>query len=115
MPAALRHSLNVTSPPPESDNALLAQVAKHNTASDLWLAIDGKVYDCTKFASTHPGGIDSLLSSTGGPPGGALQGPRGAYACGRCFLPDVLPLGTEGLTWCSQASLFARLPTSTEA
>jgi len=34
----------------------LADVAKHNTADDLWLAIDGGVYDVTSYLKQHPGG-----------------------------------------------------------
>lgn len=36
----------------------LAEVKKHSTAEDCYLAIDGKVYDVTKFIASnkHPGG-----------------------------------------------------------
>ncbi|KAK5579763.1 hypothetical protein RB653_009449 [Dictyostelium firmibasis] len=31
------------------------EVAKHNTRDDCWLIIHGKVFDCSKFHSLHPG------------------------------------------------------------
>ena len=40
-------------------------VAKHNTESDLWMSIRGKVYDCTKFVKFHPGGAGSILNAAG--------------------------------------------------
>lgn len=31
-----------------------AEVAKHNQSSDLWMVINGRVYDVTKYAPDHP-------------------------------------------------------------
>lgn len=39
----------------------LEDVGKHNREGDLWMAIDGKVFDLSKFARLHPGGIPPLL------------------------------------------------------
>jgi acyl-lipid (8-3)-desaturase len=33
-----------------------AEVAVHNTPSDCWLVIHGKVYDVTSYIARHPGG-----------------------------------------------------------
>ncbi|KAI0925939.1 hypothetical protein AcV5_008532 [Taiwanofungus camphoratus] len=38
------------------------EVAKHNKPDDLWLVIDTKVYDVTRFKDLHPGGAAVLLS-----------------------------------------------------
>mmetsp|Transcript_124547 Transcript_124547/g.265557 ORF Transcript_124547/g.265557 Transcript_124547/m.265557 type:complete len:533 (-) Transcript_124547:87-1685(-) len=37
------------------------EVAKHCAEGDLWVAIDGKVYDLSKFAKMHPGGLPPLV------------------------------------------------------
>ncbi|SPP86664.1 probable cytochrome b5 isoform X1 [Drosophila guanche] len=38
----------------------LATVKEHNKSDDLWIVIENKVYDVTKFRSEHPGGEDTL-------------------------------------------------------
>ncbi len=39
-----------------STKLTLADIAPHNTASDCWSAINGKVYNLTPFIPIHPGG-----------------------------------------------------------
>lgn len=41
------------------------EVRCHNTATDCWVVIDGKVYDVSKWLKYHPGGILPLLYSAG--------------------------------------------------
>nr|GAT56055.1 acyl-CoA dehydrogenase [Mycena chlorophos] len=41
----------------------LEEVAKHNKAGDLWIVIDGKVFDLSRFAPMHPGGLSVLLDA----------------------------------------------------
>jgi cytochrome b involved in lipid metabolism len=41
------------------------EVAKHNKEGDLWFIIHGKVYDVSKFAEEHPGGVDILMERAG--------------------------------------------------
>lgn len=43
----------------------LSEVAKHNTMESAWVAIDGDVYDVTKFIPMHPGGSSLLLQYSG--------------------------------------------------
>eukprot|EP00741_Cyanophora_paradoxa_P003997 tig00000743_g3883.t1 len=43
----------------------LEEVAKHNSPTDLWLVIHGKVYDVTGFVKDHPGG-EAITVNAGG-------------------------------------------------
>lgn len=38
------------------------EVLKHSSPGDLWVVIDSKIYDLTKFANLHPGGAAVLTS-----------------------------------------------------
>ncbi|KAJ7127072.1 acyl-CoA dehydrogenase [Mycena epipterygia] len=37
------------------------EVSKHTTDGDLWVIIDSKVFDLSKFSAMHPGGLSVLL------------------------------------------------------
>ncbi|CEP63890.1 Cyb5p LALA0_S09e04786g [Lachancea lanzarotensis] len=41
------------------------EISEHKSRDDLWMIIDGKVYDCTKFMDEHPGGEEVLLDLGG--------------------------------------------------
>lgn len=43
----------------------LEELKKHTTRDDLWLAINGKVYDVSKFLDEHPGGEEVILDEAG--------------------------------------------------
>jgi cytochrome b involved in lipid metabolism len=43
----------------------LADVKKHSTDTDCWAAVDGAVYDLTKWAALHPGGPAIIRSLCG--------------------------------------------------
>ncbi|KAI0426160.1 mitochondrial cytochrome-like protein b2 [Xylaria sp. FL1042] len=41
------------------------EIAAHQSLDDLWLVIDGVVYDFSEFAPEHPGGVSVLLQHAG--------------------------------------------------
>ena len=49
---------------PAQTGYTMAEVSIHNSASDCWMAIDGKVYDATEYVETHPDG-NSILDGCG--------------------------------------------------
>jgi cytochrome b involved in lipid metabolism len=63
-PSPTTSSPTETSPAAEAKSYTLDEVAKHNSESDCWLAIEGKVYDVTEFVGRHPGG-KAILNGCG--------------------------------------------------
>lgn len=43
----------------------LAEVKLHSRPDDLWMIIYNKIYDVTKFAQDHPGGVEVLFDCAG--------------------------------------------------
>jgi len=41
------------------------ELAKHTTADDCWIAVDGQVYNVTDFLGDHPGGKKAILLYAG--------------------------------------------------
>ncbi|KAI0869863.1 mitochondrial cytochrome-like protein b2 [Hypoxylon argillaceum] len=41
------------------------EVSAHRSINDIWLVVDGVVYDLSEFAPSHPGGVDVLLKHAG--------------------------------------------------
>jgi len=42
-----------------------AEVAKHNSEDSAWIIVHDKVYDCTPYLKSHPGGEASILMNAG--------------------------------------------------
>ena len=43
----------------------LEEVARHNKVDDLWIIVDGDVFDCSSFVDLHPGGkvTDTIVTA----------------------------------------------------
>ena len=63
----------------------LAEIAKHKTEDDCWVAVNGQVLDVTSFLSDHPGGKMAIMTFAGK-----------VCACGRLWRRErVVMLRTE--------------------
>jgi len=58
----------------------LADVAKHADANSCWSAVNGKVYDLTKWINQHPGGANRILAMCGKDASAAFNGQHGGQA-----------------------------------
>lgn len=38
-----------------------SEILHHNKSGDVWIVVDGEVYDMTEFAPEHPGGQESTF------------------------------------------------------
>ena len=39
----------------------ISEILRHNKSEDIWIVVNGEVYDMTAFALEHPGGEESKL------------------------------------------------------
>lgn len=73
------------------------EVSAHNTSSDCWMVIDGKVYDVTSFIPSHPGGatiiafcgLDASTAFAGQPMHSYATGLLPTYYIGDLAVPDT--------------------------
>lgn len=73
----------------------MGEISKHNTESDCWILIEGKVYNITGYFGSHPGG-NSTMSATCGKdatnaymtkdPNATSSGSRSAHSSGAISL-----------------------------
>lgn len=64
--AELEESPEPTPTPTKTQSGYtLADVAKNNSQTSCWVAIDGMVYDLTNWIRSHPGGRAAILSLCG--------------------------------------------------
>ena len=52
------------------------EIAKHSALDDLWIIIDGKVYDVTNYVDEHPGGARAIAKNAGGDATKGFKGPQ---------------------------------------
>ena len=55
----------------------MAIVAQHSTAASCWSAINGSVYDLTKWIGKHPGGQQAIKGICGKDGSAAFNGEHG--------------------------------------
>lgn len=68
----------------------IEELSKHNTQVDLWMVINGKVWDLTSFAPSHPGGLNVLLEYAGQDSSQAYNEVHGPSLVSKSLPPSAL-------------------------
>ena len=65
-----------------SSGITITELAKHNTPSDCWLIVNGKVYNVGSYLNMHPGGPEAITPYCGKDATVAFntKGGRGAHS-----------------------------------
>ena len=80
LPLAVAAGVLTASPAQAETLYTLAQVASHNTSSNCWSAINGGVYDLTKFIPVHEGGPARIIALCGIDGSGMFNGQHGSQS-----------------------------------
>jgi cytochrome b involved in lipid metabolism len=72
-----------------------SEVAKHNSASDCWIIIQGSIYNVTQYLNIHPGGSDRIAPFCGQDATSAFvtQGGKGSHSSQASLDLSKLKLG----------------------
>ena len=62
--------------PSEEPQWTVEEVARHSAPTDLWLIIDGRVFDVTDFVEEHPGGFEAIMRRPGADNSEGFNGPQ---------------------------------------
>lgn len=86
-----RHrSISKTTQKGSGKNISKTELAKHNKRSDAWIAINGNVYDVTKWIDNHPGG-DIILKGIGKDASKMFKNIRGGSGHPDFVIKKILP------------------------
>jgi cytochrome b involved in lipid metabolism len=71
------------------------EIAKHNSAGDCWIIIQGSVYNATQYLNLHPGGSDRIAPFCGQDATSAFvtQGGKGSHSSQAALDLSKLKLG----------------------
>lgn len=58
-------SPSVSAVAPTSVPDYWAVLGRHNTRNDCWIAVEGHIYDITRYFGSHPGGDGKLAAACG--------------------------------------------------
>ncbi|CDS12559.1 hypothetical protein LRAMOSA04753 [Lichtheimia ramosa] len=90
------------------------EIAKHNKREDLWMVIDGKVYDITPFVDEHPGGeevlIDEGAKDATGPFEDVGHSPDARELLEKYYLGDVDPASVPVQTTSTTTTTSGQAP-----
>ena len=65
IPIGLVAPAAISATPNSTKQITVKQVKTHNTATDCWSIVNGKVYDLTGWVSKHPGGSKEIIRMCG--------------------------------------------------
>ena len=88
----------------------MADVQKHATAADCWTAINGTVYDLTKWESLHPGGSRAIVGLCGRDGTRSYNGQHGGSSSAAASLADYKIGVLDATTAPSTPSTSATVP-----
>jgi cytochrome b involved in lipid metabolism len=84
-------------------NLSAAEITKHNSRSDCWSIVKGKVYNLTSYVQSHPGGASVIANICGKDGSGAFSNQHGTASKPNNTLDSFL-LGAVGSSISSQTS-----------